>query len=280
MNKKNIKICFLSYLFILVISMIFTTVESKSLIVDNRTNKQKKFLSEYPQNNGHLVKEKNQFVIIQNKQNKTIYPSDTNFPVMQSNFSTISLKDNSSLFSSNLTTNLNNIHISPKLVNFIVEHEGNASMLPPLEGLEDDKYGLYNDPQGNCTLGIGHFVHFDNCTSKDIELHKKKFPNGTSKIDALKILNEELISVENDVKKYVKVQLSQQQFDSLVDFTFNEGSEILKDSKLLKDINAGKFDAKTIEEDFKRHTRDGLLTERRNDEANIFNNNSYTVSLT
>jgi lysozyme len=73
----------------------------------------------------------------------------------------------------------------------------------------------------------------------------------------------------------VKVHLTQQQFDALVDFTFNEGLNNLKISKLLKDINAGNCDAATITSDLLRFTRAGVLVVRRTDEANLFNSGIY-----
>ena len=170
---------------------------------------------------------------------------------------------------------IKNMHVSSELVKFIVQYEGYAGMLPPLKGLEGDTYGLYNDPQGNCTVGVGHLVHFDSCNSKDIESHKQIFKNGETKADALRILNEDLIYSENDVKDNVKVPLTQQQFDAIVDFNFNEGTDNLKSSKLLKDINEGNLDPSIIKNDFLVFTRDNLLIDRRIDEAKIFNNNIY-----
>ncbi|HXT84325.1 MAG TPA: lysozyme [Verrucomicrobiae bacterium] len=170
---------------------------------------------------------------------------------------------------------IENMNASSKLVKFITNYEGNAGMTIPLEGLENDTYGLYNDPEGNCTVGIGHLVHFGNCTEIDIEKHKKGFPNGERKTDALRILKKDLIFIENDIKNIVKVPLSQQQFDALVDFDFNEGLEKLKASKLLRDVNKGNFDNLTIQKDFLEITRDGLLIDRRMDESNMFNYGIY-----
>ena len=73
----------------------------------------------------------------------------------------------------------------------------------------------------------------------------------------------------------MKVHLTQQQFDALVDFTFNEGLNNLKISKLHKDINAGNCDAATITSDLLRFTRAGVLVVRRTDEANLFNSGIY-----
>ncbi len=173
------------------------------------------------------------------------------------------------------TQSLNHMKSSSKLVKFITGYEGNAGLLPPLKGLEGDQYGLYNDPEGNCTVGIGHLLHFGNCTAEDIAAHKKQFPNGETNANALRILKKDLIFVEKDVKDNVKVSLTQQQFDALVDFVFNEGVDKLISSKLVKDVNSGNCDASTIQNDLLQITRGGLLIDRRNAEADIFNNNLY-----
>ena len=170
---------------------------------------------------------------------------------------------------------LNIMKSSTKLVNFIVGFEGNAGLFSPLKGLEGDQYGLYNDHEGNCTVGIGHLVHFGNCNERDIADHKKQFPNGETKTDALRILKKDLTVVENQVKDNVKVHLTQQQFDAIVDFVFNEGIDKVTTSKLLKDINEGNCNNSAIRDDFLQITRGGLLIDRRNAEADIFSNNIY-----
>jgi GH24 family phage-related lysozyme (muramidase) len=172
-------------------------------------------------------------------------------------------------------TPLSEMHASSRLVEFIIGYEGNAGMLPASKRLTGDTYGMYNDFGGNCTVGIGHLVHFGMCTANEITLYKITFPNGQTEVQALQRLYEDIIGVEDAVKDVVKVHLTQQQFDALVDFTFVEGINKLEESKLLEDINAGNFDATTIRNDLLEITRDGVLVARRNDEANIFNNGIY-----
>jgi lysozyme len=50
-------------------------------------------------------------------------------------------------------------------------------------------------------------------------------------------------SAQNAVKRLVKVTLTQGQFDALVDFVFNLGQGKLAASTLLKELNAGQYDA-------------------------------------
>jgi len=76
------------------------------------------------------------------------------------------------------------------------------------------------------------------------------------------------------------VQLTQQQFDALVDFTFNVGPGAFAKSKLLKDVNAGNCDHDTILNDMLLYKTSGGqvlqgLIVRRNAEANLFSNGIY-----
>jgi len=48
---------------------------------------------------------------------------------------------------------------------------------------------------------------------------------------------------EASVQRLVKVPLSQGQFDALVDFVFNLGAGRLASSTLLRDLNAGQYEA-------------------------------------
>lgn len=96
-----------------------------------------------------------------------------------------------------------------------------------------------------------------------------------AKADAL--LGQDIEKSENAVNRFVKVKLNQDQFDALVDFTYNRGSGTLQDSTLLKRINAG-GSKKEIEAAFLMHNKAGGqvnegLTKRRQYEADLFNGN-------
>lgn len=87
---------------------------------------------------------------------------------------------------------------------------------------------------------------------------------------------------EKAVRKLMKSTINQNQFDALVSFTYNLGAMALKNSTLLKKVNANPND-KSIEAEFKkwvniRNPKTGRLEKsnglirRRNEEAAIYFN--------
>ena len=61
-------------------------------------------------------------------------------------------------------------------------------------------------------------------------------------IQAEDLMRSALAPFEDAVNRYVQVEISQSQFDALVDFTYNMGPQSLRTSTLLKMINLGQFD--------------------------------------
>lgn len=86
-------------------------------------------------------------------------------------------------------------------------------------------------------------------------------------------------SAVDAVNTLVRVQLTQSQFDALVDFVFNCGPELFSRSTLLKLVNANRMDAAAGE--FSRWIYDngkplpGLI-KRRQAEANLFRGKPWT----
>ena len=103
---------------------------------------------------------------------------------------------------------------------------------------EGSRNTLYNDPSGHCTVGIGHLVHQGNCNGSDSE---KEFLPGLSDTQVEALFLRDIQKYEDAVNKAVKVTLTQNQFNALVSFTFNEGTGAA--AVLVGDtLNVGKLD--------------------------------------
>jgi GH24 family phage-related lysozyme (muramidase) len=97
------------------------------------------------------------------------------------------------------------------------------------------KHVIYPDSAGKLTIGYGHLL-----TSKEIS--SSQFKNGITEQQALDLLAHDLEQAEKSIDANVKVNLNQNQFDALVDFTFQFGSYAFKHSTLLKLLNKGKYE--------------------------------------
>ena len=76
-----------------------------------------------------------------------------------------------------------------------------------------------------------------------------------SEADADKLLDKMLVKYEDAVNRYVQVPMTQNQFDALVSFCYNLGQENLRNSTLLKKVNAKDF--KAAADQFLRWNRAG-----------------------
>lgn len=87
----------------------------------------------------------------------------------------------------------------------------------------------YRCPANVLTIGYGH-------TGPDVT-------EGLiiTQAQADKLLKLDMERFEKAVESCVKIPLEQGQFDALVAFSFNVGAKALKDSTLLKKLNAGKI---------------------------------------
>ena len=104
-----------------------------------------------------------------------------------------------------------------------------------LKKFEGCKLKAYLCPAGVCTIGYGH-------TSA---AGAPMVNNGMTitQADAEDILKHDIVKYEIAVMDLVKVKLTQNQFDVLVDFAYNAGVGNLKSSTMLKKINSGDLDA-------------------------------------
>jgi lysozyme len=98
------------------------------------------------------------------------------------------------------------------------------------ERFEGVRLTSYQDSTGKWTIGYGHTFGVTagmSCTLAQ----------------AVTWLMADTSIAQSDVKYYVKVALTQGEFDALVDFAFNLGRGNLNNSTLLKELNAGNYAA-------------------------------------
>lgn len=149
--------------------------------------------------------------------------------------------------------------ISQNGLQFIANQEGTG----PISG---GLFQVYNDVAGNPTIGYGHKLTQE-------EIAENEFENGLSPDDALSLLQNDAGDAADAVNRYVTVDLNQNQFDALVDFTYNVGSGNLYSSTLLKLLNTG--DYTDVPAQLLRWNRSGGqviddLTRRREAEGQLF----------
>lgn len=92
----------------------------------------------------------------------------------------------------------------------------------------------YLCPAGVPTIGYGSTRDTD---GKPITMSHKPI----TEVEAANLLRATLVTYENAVNRYVKVELNQNQFDALVDFAYNAGAKNLLGSTLLKKLNKGDY---------------------------------------
>lgn len=118
----------------------------------------------------------------------------------------------------------------------------------------------YQDAVGVWTIGWGHILGVkpgDVCTIEQAEAW----------------FQQDAAPCEACVSNLVKVPLTQGQFDALVSFTFNLGCTALRNSTLLRLLNAGRAEEAAAQFDRWNHADGEVvagLTERRAQEREIF----------
>jgi lysozyme len=105
--------------------------------------------------------------------------------------------------------------------------EQGINLIKSFEGL---RLSAYRDVAGIWTIGYGSTRYHD---GKPVKPGDKLADE--QQADAL--FANTLGQYEDAVNQYVKVPLTQSQFDALVSFTYNEGTGALKESTLLKKLN-------------------------------------------
>ena len=137
-----------------------------------------------------------------------------------------------------------------------ISNEG-LSLIKKFEGCELDSYKC---AAGVWTIGYG-------------STHGIEKGMSISKSRAEELLLEDIAQFEDIVDKAVSVNLSQNQYDALVSWTFNLGGGNLNSSTMLKVLNAGDYE--NVPEQIKRWNKAGGqvkqgLVRRREAEALLF----------
>ena len=103
-----------------------------------------------------------------------------------------------------------------------------------LKSFEGWRSKAYRDSVGVWTIGYGH---------TSMAGPPKVTPNMTiTKAQGENILKKDLKKYEKAVNDYVRVQLTQEQFDALVSFCYNVGPGNFRKSSVLRYVNARRFD--------------------------------------
>ena len=107
--------------------------------------------------------------------------------------------------------------------------------LNALKGREGARNIAYQDVKGIWTIGVGH--------------------TGPEVVEGLQWTDEQILAqlaidvgvAENAVNEATNVELTQNEFDALVSFTFNVGGHAFAQSTMCKLINHGDFDGATTQ---------------------------------
>ena len=119
--------------------------------------------------------------------------------------------------------------------------QNGTKLLAEWEGFETE---VYDDAAGLPTIGVGHLLtQSERDTGKiTIKGQAVDYKQGLSEQQVLDLLAQDLERFEAAVNDAVQVALNQNQFDALVSFAFNVGTQGFKSSTLLKKLNQGLYD--------------------------------------
>ena len=132
--------------------------------------------------------------------------------------------------------------------------DNGARLVAKHEGLELE---VYLDTKGIPTIGIGHRI-----------LPGEDFTGGITEAQAYELFRADAAEAIEAINQLVKVPLTQNQFDALVDFVFNIGQGHFAKSTLLHCLNASLYAAAA--EQFEQWNIPAVIISRREDERALF----------
>jgi len=112
-----------------------------------------------------------------------------------------------------------------------------------LKYVEGSYRQVYLDSGGEPTIGIGHLLTLSERRSGKIVIGKAvvEYRHGLTDAQVLDLCQQDIRAVVKVVNRGVKVPLTQNQFNTLVSFTFNVGDESFLDSTLLRVLNQNQY---------------------------------------
>ena len=153
--------------------------------------------------------------------------------------------------------------------------EAGASFIAAYEGFRPTPY---NDLANHCTIGYGHLIHRGPCTSAD------RSSWGTiSRERGLALLRSDAGVAVNGVRTSLPATpLHQHEFDALVSFTYNIGTQGFSSSSVRRDLSAQPPNYGAVPNDLLLWVRAGSspscgLHRRRVNEGRLFSTGSYTI---
>jgi len=107
----------------------------------------------------------------------------------------------------------------------------------------------YLDQAQKLTVGIGHLLTEREIESGQINIDGNLivWRNGLTREQSISLMQQDLKKAEDAVNRLVKVPLSQNQFDALTFWCYNVGTEAVKGSTLLQELNYGHYEAVPVE---------------------------------
>jgi lysozyme len=112
----------------------------------------------------------------------------------------------------------------PRRLNKAVSRNGIAH----IKRVEGERFDVYRDAAGHMTVGVGHLV-----LPQDL----LRMGDTITPAHSDKLLRADLLKAEDAVNSSVIVPLNQNQFDALVSFVFNIGTDNFRRSSLLRKLN-------------------------------------------
>lgn len=122
-----------------------------------------------------------------------------------------------------------NLAVSMIEGNSVVDMKLSDAGLQAIATREGFSANRYRDADGY-SIGYGHFIQFGESFSEPI-----------SQGEAYQLLLSDTGIAQSTVRAYVKVNLTQPQFDALVSLVYNVGAGSFKKSRLLTKLNAGDY---------------------------------------